>query len=110
MGKLKTFKVDFNEKLQQFNLSEVGTEFAEDGEKWETVHEKCTEAEFTIFMAFIEAKQDKALTMEKIQAYVVELSNFLKLLVTKGITWVASGNEAAVAEAKAEIEKVENES
>ena len=80
----QTYRVEFNEKQQNFHLSRDRREPNTYG--WFTVFESATDFEFKIFMAYIETKSVKRYSREYLTKCAVILPRFIANLLERGLT------------------------
>lgn len=78
----QTYRLEFNEKQQQFHLNSGIQEPETHG--WFTIAEHCTEIEFKVFEAYVNRIPQKKLTKEYLLKCLAEVTKFtLNLLEYK---------------------------
>jgi hypothetical protein len=83
----RTYRLEFNEKQQNFHLDRGSHE--ENTHGWFTIFEHCTDLEFKVYEAYVNRKPLKKLTKEYLLKCAIELKGFTSnlleynLLITK---------------------------
>jgi hypothetical protein len=71
----KTYRLEFNEKTQNFHYDNGTHE--ENTFGWETITEHCTDFELMLFDAYINRKGEKKHTTKQLRQSVIEIKNFI---------------------------------
>jgi len=79
----KTYRLEFNEKQQNFHLDNFAHEEGTHG--WFTIFEHCTDIEFKVYEAFVNRIQNKKLTKEYLLKCAIEVKGFTNNLLEYGL-------------------------
>jgi hypothetical protein len=80
----QTYRLEFNEKQQQFHLNNFTHEEGTHG--WFTIFEHCTDIEFKVYEAFVKRIENKKLTKEYLLESATELKKFAYNLLEYDLT------------------------
>jgi hypothetical protein len=79
----KTYRLEFNEKQQNFHLDNFTHEEKTHG--WFTIFEHCTDIEFKVYEAFVNRIPNKKLTKEYLLKCATEVKGFTNNLLEYGL-------------------------
>jgi hypothetical protein len=79
----RTYRLEFNEKQQRFNLDNFTAE--ENTHGWFTIFAHCTDLEFKVYEAFVNRVPNKQLTKEYLLQCAEEIKGFTSNLMEYGL-------------------------
>lgn len=79
----KTYRLEFNEKQQNFHLDNFTHKEAKHG--WFTIFEHCTDIEFKVYEAFVNRIPNKKLSKEYLLKCATEVKGFTNNLLEYGL-------------------------
>ena len=81
----KTYRLEFNEKQQNFHLDNFTHK--EETHGWFTIFEHCTDSEFKVYEAFVNRIKNKKLTKEYLLKCAIEVKAFTTNLLEYGLVF-----------------------
>jgi len=79
----RTYRLEFNEKQQNFHLDNFTHEEGTHG--WFTIFEHCTDVEFKVYESFVNRVPQKKLTKEYLLKCATEVKGFMNNLLEYGL-------------------------
>lgn len=81
---VNTYRLEFNEKQQQFHLDDGTHEIGTHG--WRTITEHCSAIECVVLQCYIESKKKDHVTAIQAKKYLDELKAFWSALLKEGFS------------------------